>query len=207
MNRSMTFHVMTMPSLRRAAICERCKRPLTDPKSVAVGMGPICRGHSNTSDKGTTMNDIAKRAEFTDVFYALIPFSQALVLQRNGNPGDADNDRSVVVTNVPHLVVHHSPDGFEFGYGGSGAADLALNACQLYLNQVNYSGQKTKCYDGQCWKLAWMLHQEFKREFIERVNWRKGATIPFEKLDTWFTANMTGELISGCEVQMMKDEG
>lgn len=28
------------------------------------------------------------------------------------------------VTQVPHLV-RHSPDGFEFGYSGSGAADLA----------------------------------------------------------------------------------
>ena len=78
MSMAMTFPSMTMPTTRRTAICESCKRPLTDPKSVAAGMGPICRGHSNTSDKGTTMNDIAKRAEFTDVFYSLIPFSQAL---------------------------------------------------------------------------------------------------------------------------------
>jgi len=195
MNRSMTFPLMTMPSpARRTAICERCRRPLTDPKSVAAGMGEICRGQSNTSNKGTHMTDIAKRAIFADVFYALIPFSQALVMHRNVS----ENDDSVVVTNVPHLVVHHSPDGFEFGHYGSGAADLALNVCQLYLNQVNYSGQKTKCYDGHCWKLAWILHQEFKREFIAGVNWRKGATIPFEKIEAWFKLNMTGELINGC---------
>ena len=194
MNRSMTFPSMTMPPTRRTAICERCRRPLTDPKSIAAGMGEICLGNTN---KGTHMNDtdIAKRAKFEDVFYALIPFSQALVMHRNVSENDDD---SVVVTNVPHLVVHHSPTGFDFGYYGSGAADLALNVCQLYLNQVNYSGQKTKCYDGQCWKLAWTLHQEFKREFIAGVNWRKGATIPFEKIEAWFKLNMTGGLVRSC---------
>ena len=30
-------------------------------------------------------------------------------------------------TNVPHLVIHHSPTGYAWGYGGSGHADLARN--------------------------------------------------------------------------------
>jgi hypothetical protein len=207
MSIAMTFPSMAKPATRRSVSCTQCKKPLTDPKSIEAGMGPICRGHANATDKGSKMTDTAQRTEFIDEFYGLIPFSQAFVMHRNGNSGDADNDRSVVVTNVPHLVVHHSPNGFEFGYGGSGAADLALNACQLYLNQVNYSGLKTKCYDGTCWKLAWYLHQEFKREFIADVNWRRGATIPFEKIETWFNVNMTSELMRGCEVQMMNDEG
>jgi hypothetical protein len=206
MSMAMTFPSMTATATQRRGICELCKRPLTDPKSVAAGMGPICRGHAGTNQSGDRMTDTAQRTEFIDVFYGLIPFSQAFVMHRNGNPGDADNERSVVVTNVPHLVVHHSPSGFEFGYGGSGAADLALNACQLYLNQVNYSGLKTKCYDGTCWKLAWYLHQEFKREFIADVNWRRGATIPFEKIETWFNANMTSELMRGCEARKENDE-
>lgn len=191
----MTFTNHSMP-MKKAGICARCKKPLTDPKSIEAGMGAICRGHAN---QGESMSDTATRTKFEDKFYELIPFAEAFTMHRNGFPGDEDNERCIVVTNVPHLVVHHSPDGFEFGYGGSGAADLALNACQLYLNIVQYSGAKTKCFDGHCWKLAWFLHQEFKREFIQGVHWRKGATIPFGKMDRWFKENMTGELLRECQ--------
>lgn len=184
-----------MPTMKRNTICSRCKKPLSDPKSVEAGMGAICRGHTG---KGNTMTDNANRTEFSDQFDGSIPFTKALHMRRNGNEGDADHDRSSVVTNVPHLVVHHSPTGYEFGYGGSGAADLALNACQLYLNIVQYSGQKTKCYDGHCWTLAWMLHQEFKRSFIAGVNWRIGDDVPFEKMERWFQSQMTYELLRQC---------
>lgn len=34
---------------------------------------------------------------------------------------------------LPHLV-QHSPDGFEFGYGGSGPSDLARSIVGDYLN-------------------------------------------------------------------------
>ncbi len=61
-------------------------------------------------------------------------------MQREG-----DDYHAIVSTNVPHLGVHHSPSGFEFGYGGSGPADLALNVCQFYLNSIGYQGEKTNC--------------------------------------------------------------
>jgi len=185
---------------RKTAICQRCKRPLSDPKSVEAGMGAICRGHSG---KGKDMNsDTAKRTEYADKFDDSIPFTTSFIMRRAGSAGDADLDR-VVYTNVPHLVVHHSPDGFEFGYGGSGAADLALNACQLYLNITGYQGEKTKCYDGYCWMLAWMLHQEFKREFVASVNWNRGAVVPFTHIDQWFKATMTEEILSACAVEQI----
>lgn len=190
----MTFTNQHSMPMKRIGTCARCKKPLTDPKSIEAGMGAICRGHKNQGDR---MSDTANRTEFADKFYELISFSEAFTMHRNID----GSDHTVVVTNVPHLVVHHSPDGFEFGYGGSGAADLALNACQLYLNIIQYSGTKTKCFDGNCWKLAWFLHQEFKREFIQGVNWRKGATIPFEKMDRWFQTNMTGELLRECQLE------
>jgi len=151
-------------------------------------------------------DDVANRVEFTDSFDGEVSFRKAFVMRRDGNTGevgDVDNDRGVVVTNVLHLVVHHSPDGFEFGY--SGAADLALNACQFYLNITQYTGRKTKCYDGNCWALAWRLHQAFKREFIERVNWRKGTSISFAKLEVWFFKNITGELLRECMIEEIEE--
>lgn len=173
--------------------CRVCKRPLTDPTSIKRGMGEICAGHAGSGNG----DDVAKRVSFADMYNDQVPFSTAFVMARAGKATDADSDR-YAITNVPHLVVHHSPNGFDFGYAGSAPADLALNAVQLYLNQVGYTGAKTKCYDGSCWTMAWMLHQEFKRAFTAIVP-HAGATIPFEKIDTWMCSHMTAELLERCE--------
>lgn len=172
--------------------CTRCRRPLSDPLSVEAGMGPVCRAH------GYVESDIAKQAEFADELDDSIPFRKAFVMKRSHNDPEKVGG---VITNVPHLVVHHSPNGFEFGYGGSGPADLALNVCQLYLNIIGYEGRKSKCYDGQCWTLAWVLHQSFKRAFVERVS-RSGAIVPFGKMEVWFKEQMTSEVIA----QYVNDE-
>lgn len=89
--------------------------------------------------------DQCKRSEFSDapLLGEHISLNVALVLQRDG-----DDHHAITRTNVPHLVAHHSPSGFEWGYGGSGPADLALNICQWYLNSIGYEGQKSQCFDG-----------------------------------------------------------
>lgn len=142
-------------------------------------------------------NNLCKRdaSQFTDQFDNTLPFEKGLVMKRRFIDGPADMERvGGVITNVPHLVVHHSPDGFEFGYAGSGPADLALNVCQFYLNMTGYEGQQIKCYDGKCWGLAWKLHQKFKQDFIALVP-RSGMTIPFETIDAWFQSNITSDLL------------
>jgi hypothetical protein len=35
--------------------------------------------------------------------------------------------------NVPRRHVHHSPTGWEWGYGGSGPSDFALNVLALFV--------------------------------------------------------------------------
>ena len=170
--------------------CSVCNRPLKDPLSVELGIGPICRAH------GYVESDLTKREEFADLIDDAIPFRKAFVMKRLA--GALVNDQvGGVITNVPHLVVHHSTTGYEFGYGGSGPGDLALNACQLYLNITGYQGSKTKCYDGHCWTLAWVLHHDFKDAFIAGVP-RWGATIPFEKMVAWFDEKITPELGKRC---------
>jgi hypothetical protein len=131
------------------------------------------------------MDDLCQKSEFSDgLISEHIPLSEALVLRR-------ESEGLVhVLTNVPHLVMHHSPTGFEFGYGGSGPADLALNVCQSYLLSGGYQGEKTACFDGKCFSLAWVLHQDFKRAFIETAP-HEGAIIPFEEIRMWFEAHIT----------------
>lgn len=177
-----------------AGRCSRCHRVLTDPASIARGIGPECMARRGMDAGG----DLCVRDRFSDILDNTIPFSQALVLKRQPkrqrsqffdhlDPGDC-------VTNVPHLVVHHSPDGYEFGYAGSGPADLALNCCQLYLNITDYEGQQTNCYDGRCWSLAFAIHQDFKHAFIASAT-NEGCTIPFADLDDWFKSHITRELL------------
>lgn len=130
-----------------------------------------------------------KEFDFADQLDAK-PLTEALVL-RHAYP-----DSSVaggVITNVPHLVVQHSPTGFEFGYGGSGPADLALNVCQWYLKHTGYEGEKTECYDGECFSLAYALHQDLKNAFIALVP-HPGVEIPFSMLDAWFKEHITEDL-------------
>ncbi|HAR45419.1 MAG TPA: hypothetical protein DCS05_04375 [Nitrospiraceae bacterium] len=152
--------------------------------------------------------DLCKGSDYADRYDGNTPFSEALVMGRFVNE---DMDRFAnpaevggVVTNVHHLVTHHSPTGFEFGYAGSGPADLALNVCQTYLNIQLYSGEKVKCFDGWCWKLAWGLHQEFKRDIIASVP-RSGVSIPFETIDAWFQEHITDDLRQACAVYVDED--
>ena len=171
--------------------CGRCNRPLTDPVSISLGMGPECRGRVGMSSG----RDLCKRDVFSDQFDNSVPFEQALVMKRRFVDGPSDMEKvGGVITNVPHLVVHHSPNGFEFGYGGSGPADLALNVCQLYLNMRGYEGQQTRLYDGKCWALAWKLHQKFKQDIIALIP-RSGASVPFETIDAWFRSNITSDML------------
>jgi hypothetical protein len=178
---------LTFGGVSRISYCARCKKPLSNPVSVDAGMGPICRGHG-----GKEMNEICEKDDFADKTDFSVPFSEALVLRREFQ--DAEKVGGVF-TNVPHLVVAHSPSGFEWGYGGSGPADLALNVCQTYLNSIGYQGVKTQCHDGQCWSLAWQLHQDFKWSFIANAP-REGITIPMAEIKRWFDEHLTDEMKS-----------
>lgn len=180
----MVLQQLAFGGVSRISYCSRCKKPLSNPISVDAGMGPICRGHG-----GTMRDDVCKREGFADGEvvgeYCDMDLNEGLVLQRDG-----DNDHAIVRTNVPHLVVHHSPSGFEFGYAGSGPADLALNVCQWYLNRIHYQGEKTQCFDGNCFSLAWVLHQDFKRDFIANAP-HKGTVIAFGWIKEWFDQHIT----------------
>lgn len=85
-------------------------------------------------------------------------------------------------TNIPHLCVEHSPTGFEFGYGGSGPADLALNLCEVMLHRLKYDGPRMPLLDHTtCFVLSWQLHQTVKRDLIAQVP-DDGVLLPYEGL-------------------------
>lgn len=93
--------------------------------------------------------------------------TEDITLKRN------PNDSFDIETNVPHVWKYHSPTGFEFGYGGSGPADLALN---ILLKS------------GLDREEAWLLHQDFKWKFIANMP-REGGTIKKEEVIDWIESN------------------
>lgn len=84
-----------------------------------------------------------------------------------------------VDVSIPQSVVHHSPAGFEWGYGGSGPADLALN-----ILAAIFPGDEVKCFRGRCSETAWSLHQEFKWKFVAALP-RDGGVIRAVAVEHW----------------------
>ena len=65
-------------------------------------------------------------------------------------------------------IVRHSPTGIEWGYGGSGPADLALSILTQYAGQ----------------EFADRHYQQFKFDVIASIP-REGGTITAEKIEQW----------------------
>ncbi|NIN00480.1 MAG: hypothetical protein GTO24_21080 [candidate division Zixibacteria bacterium] len=83
---------------------------------------------------------------------------------------------------LPH-VFFHSPDGFEWGYFGSGPADLALSILADYFRPRHGVLTREMVMHGILHP-AIALHQSFKAEFIAPI---KGDKWEFTcaHIDTW----------------------
>jgi len=130
--------------------CRVCNRKLKNSTSVRFGIGPICR---------------AKR--FIDESQGELFMVEAIP-----NFGDVNcyRDENGISTNVPRRIIRHSPDGFEWGYLGSGPADFALNILSCYIGE-----QEAK---------SGGLYQAFKSKFIANLP-KEGGTIKREDVMRW----------------------
>jgi hypothetical protein len=84
-----------------------------------------------------------------------------------------------------HHVALHS-QGFEWGYGGSGPADLALSILADHLGE---RPTKHQLHHGQA--KSWRYHQAFKRAFISGAD-RRGFTITSEQIAAWLAKQQEG---------------
>lgn len=78
-----------------------------------------------------------------------------------------------------HHVKRHSPTGFEWGYGGSGPADLALSILADHLGE-----RPTRRQLRHGTFKAWGLHQAFKLDIIATAD-RADFTITSQQIDEW----------------------
>jgi hypothetical protein len=90
--------------------CILCNKPLTEPESVARGIGPDC-WEKLQSDVWQHTHSFADRYCGT--------LSEEVILKRGKD--DAP------LSNVTHKVFLHATKGYEWGNNSAGAADLALN--------------------------------------------------------------------------------
>lgn len=103
--------------------------------------------------------------------------------------------------NIPRTVIQHSPDGFEWGYGGSGPADLALNILQQALIRQGFEGPQVRCFSKTwCYRRAWELHQDFKWAFITPMP-RDGGQITWEAVADWIAQQDAAEEIEALAIE------
>lgn len=78
------------------------------------------------------------------------------------------------VGTLSHPLTHHpyhSPDGFAWGYGGSGPSELAKDILWDYLGEQPHPA----------------MYQDFKGDFIEHLDQDRGWTITEAEIALWLT--------------------
>lgn len=146
--------------------CKVCDRLLTS-KWAEFGIGPVCARKSGfTKDPGKTQgkddSDDLVPYDGGDLFIERVtPFTS-----ESGVKDFASGCRS----NVPRQIYRHSPTGYNFGYGGSGPADFALNCCLLVATHADD---------------AYRVYQDFKRKFVEGEQGDR-LVIPRAKAEQFF---------------------
>lgn len=105
-----------------------------------------------------------------------------IILARTAEPHEVGGAH---VVGLDHArVVHHSPSGYEWGYGGSGPADLALNILHAFCLNHGGTNPSVKLYKGRTFKLAWRLHQRFKHDFLAAMP-QEGGVIDWDAVSQW----------------------
>lgn len=117
--------------------CRRCNRPLKRDPWRLLGIGKIC-----------SAKEQAEESKQYDINGTYIPYDGGEIFMERLPGGNG------IRTNVYQKEVKHSPTGLEFGYGGSGPADMALNILLMFTDRDT----------------AHNLYQEFKWEFIAKDN-------------------------------------
>lgn len=136
--------------------CKRCNKELTDPVSIQRGYGAVC--FMIVEKQGVQL----RMFEPNIVYVSKPPIDDELYAYC------LNDNWSVIHSNIPFVVTHHSPTGWGWGYAGSGASDFALNCVQWLLTKINYDGDVSNNNFGknyifsECWK----HYQAFKEQFV-----------------------------------------
>ena len=106
----------------------------------------------------------------------------------------ASNLQGEVIESLPHLV-HHSPDGFCWGYYSSGPAELALSILEYVIQhdegEFTFSHEPTiRLWKAKCTPAAWYLHQEFKSDVLSKIRMDDDFVLTGESVMEWIEKNI-----------------
>lgn len=148
--------------------CRICDRLLTS-KWAEVGIGPVCASKTGITFGDKKMNQ--QKGDDDD----LIGYDGGDLFIERIDPGESEsgvkNFASGCRSNVPRQIYRHSPTGYNFGYGGSGPSDFALNCCLLIAKHADD---------------AYGVYQDFKRKFVEGAQGDR-LSIPRAAAEKFFT--------------------
>jgi hypothetical protein len=91
-------------------------------------------------------------------------------------------------SSIPQRHVHYAPEGFDWGFGGSGPADLALNVLALFLPLAPEATSVALRDGSSVSEAAWALHQAFKYDLLVTLP-RSGGHLTPETIRAWITTH------------------
>lgn len=91
-------------------------------------------------------------------------------------------------SSIPQRHVHYAPRGFDWGFGGSGPADLALNVLALFLPLAAEAPSVALRDGSSVSEAAWALHQAFKYDLIATFP-RSGGHLTATMIEDWITTH------------------
>jgi len=131
-------------------ICRRCNRPLKREPYRSLGIGKICAAKEDRDTKMRQNDGDSDEIVSYDGGDFFIERLASPTINERGNLEIMKHSCSGIRTNVKRSIYRHSPTGFNFGYGGSGPADFALNLLLMVTDNAT----------------ANRLYQEFKWDFV-----------------------------------------
>jgi hypothetical protein len=108
---------------------------------------------------------------------------------------------------LPKRRSHHSPTGYEWGYGGSGPADLALNILAAVLPRRDPDDPDRVRLADRSWvsERTWNLHHHLKWELIASLP-RTGFTLSRKDILDWLNTSDSGERTELCRCIIEREE-
>ena len=152
--------------------CRVCHRNLKNLLAIQKGIGPVCerkeawKGERQREETG----DVHIQYDGGPIF---IERMAAETLDHKGDLAYLKHPASGIRTNVPSIMVKHSPAGFNFGYAGSGPADFSLNVCLMFCRHAED---------------AYRLYQDFKFKFVATDTGDR-LEIPREEIENFIQSN------------------
>ena len=156
--------------------CQICGRRLSDPVSIRRGMGPSCLARQRMKIRKISKQEAAEGIGIQppkfhgfvipeDLEKVNLAKVYTAVREERENMITVSDDKG---TRPLKHIVYHSPAGMEWGYEGSGSADLARSIL------ADFAGIK----------VADTFYQDFKWDFISKQP-EKGFTITGEEILNW----------------------